>query len=107
MYVGVQDRSHAEGSHQDSVRRTSTFATQPCWMAWRENQEHPKEIYGVDISPSLISTMTDAVLNVVQVWQVPAQLRLAYPLPRRLSYSDGSTNSRSYSTGESRWVDSA
>jgi len=38
-------------------------------MSTREIQEHLKEIYGVEISPSLISEVTDAVVDEVQQWQ--------------------------------------
>ena len=38
-------------------------------MSTREIQGHLKEIYGVEISPSLISEVTDAVVDEVQQWQ--------------------------------------
>ena len=38
-------------------------------MSTREIQEHLKEIYGVDVSPSLISEVTDAVIEELQQWQ--------------------------------------
>src|SRR2546422_3454056 len=38
-------------------------------MSRREIQGHLKEIYGVEISPSLISEVTDAVVEEVQQWQ--------------------------------------
>ena len=38
-------------------------------MTQREIQGHLEEIYGVEVSPSLISTVTDAVLEEVRVWQ--------------------------------------
>ena len=38
-------------------------------MTQREIQGHLKKIYGVEISPSLISTVTDAVLDEVRAWQ--------------------------------------
>src|SRR5436309_993138 len=38
-------------------------------MSTREIQGHLKEIYGVEISPSLISEVTDAVVEEVQQWQ--------------------------------------
>lgn len=38
-------------------------------MTVRDIQEHLEELYGVDISPSLISTVTDAVLEEVSSWQ--------------------------------------
>lgn len=38
-------------------------------MPTREIQGHLKELYGVDVSPSLISAVTDSVLEDVQAWQ--------------------------------------
>src|SRR6266446_10433312 len=38
-------------------------------MSVREIQGHLRELYGVDVSPDLISTVTDAVLEVVAEWQ--------------------------------------
>lgn len=38
-------------------------------MTTREIQGHLKELYGTEISPTLISAVTDAVLEDVQVWQ--------------------------------------
>jgi putative transposase len=38
-------------------------------MTVREIQGHLKEIYGVEVSPDLISTVTDGVLEEVRVWQ--------------------------------------
>lgn len=38
-------------------------------MTTREIQGHLEEIYGVEVSPSLISTVTDAVLDEVKEWQ--------------------------------------
>jgi putative transposase len=38
-------------------------------MTQREIQGHLEEIYGVEISPSLISTVTDEVLDEVRQWQ--------------------------------------
>jgi len=38
-------------------------------MTQREIQGHLQEIYGVEISPSLISTVTDEVLDEVRQWQ--------------------------------------
>jgi putative transposase len=48
-------------------------------MTQRESQGHLAEIYGVEISPSLISTVTDAVLDEVRAW--PARpLDAVYPI---------------------------
>jgi putative transposase len=38
-------------------------------MTVREIQGHLRELYGVDVSPDLISTVTDAVLEEVAEWQ--------------------------------------
>lgn len=38
-------------------------------MTVRDIQAHLKEIYGVDVSPDLISTVTDAVIDEVRAWQ--------------------------------------
>lgn len=38
-------------------------------MTVRDIQSHLKEIYGVDVSPDLISTVTDAVIDEVRAWQ--------------------------------------
>ena len=38
-------------------------------MTTREIQGHLKEIYGVDVSPDLVSTVTDGVLEEVRAWQ--------------------------------------
>lgn len=38
-------------------------------MTTREIQGHLEEIYGVDVSPTLISNVTDAVADEVKIWQ--------------------------------------
>lgn len=38
-------------------------------MTTREIQGHLEEIYGVDVSPSLISSVTDAIADEVKIWQ--------------------------------------
>ncbi len=48
-------------------------------MTQREIQGHLEEIYGVEISPSLISTVTDAVLDEVRAWQ-SRPLDTVYPI---------------------------
>lgn len=45
----------------------------------REIQGHLTEIYGIDVSPDLISTVTDAVLETVLEWQ-SRPLEASYPL---------------------------
>ena len=48
-------------------------------MTTREIQAHLKEIYKVEVSPSLISTVTDAVLDDVKAWQ-GRPLEPVYPI---------------------------
>jgi putative transposase len=48
-------------------------------MTQREIQGHLEEIYGVEVSPSLISTVTDAVLDEVRAWQ-SRPLDAIYPI---------------------------
>ena len=48
-------------------------------MTVREIQGHLLEIYGLDVSPDLISTVTDAVLETVGEWQ-NRPLEASYPL---------------------------
>ena len=48
-------------------------------MTTREIQGHLEEIYGVDVSPPLISNVTDAVLDEVRAWQ-SRPLDAVYPI---------------------------
>jgi putative transposase len=48
-------------------------------MTTREIQGHLKELYGVKVSPTLISAVTDAVLDDVQQWQA-RPLEQVYPI---------------------------
>src|SRR6202161_1472541 len=48
-------------------------------MSTREIQGHLQEIYGVEVSPSLISEVTDAVIEEVKAWQTRPLERL-YPI---------------------------
>jgi putative transposase len=48
-------------------------------MSTREIMGHLRELYGLDVSPDLISAVTDAVLDEVAVWQNRA-LDAVYPL---------------------------
>ena len=48
-------------------------------MTQREIPGHLEEIYGVEVSPSLISTVTDAVLDEVRAWQ-SRPLDAVYPI---------------------------
>ncbi|GIW55903.1 MAG: hypothetical protein KatS3mg082_2307 [Nitrospiraceae bacterium] len=51
----------------------------PAGMSTREITGHLRELYGIDVSPDLISTVTDAVLEEVAAWQA-RPLDPAYPL---------------------------
>jgi len=48
-------------------------------MSTREITGHLRELYGIDVSPELISTVTDAVLDEVAIWQ-QRPLDACYPL---------------------------
>ena len=48
-------------------------------MSTREIQGHLRELYGIDVSPDLISAVTDAVLDEVAAWQT-RPLEAVYPL---------------------------
>ena len=48
-------------------------------MTTREIQGHLEEIYAVDVSPGLISNITDAVLDEVRTWQ-SRPLDASYPI---------------------------
>ena len=48
-------------------------------MTTREIQGHLQELYGVEVSPSLISNVTDAVLDEVRTWQ-ERPLEKVYPV---------------------------
>ena len=48
-------------------------------LSTREIQAHLEEIYGTQVSPDLISTVTDAVLDEVRTWQV-RPLDALYPI---------------------------
>lgn len=48
-------------------------------MTTREIQGHLKELYGVEVSPTLISAVTDAVLEDVRAWQA-RPLEAVYPI---------------------------
>ena len=48
-------------------------------MTTREIQGHLQELYGVEVSPALISAVTDAVLEEVQAWQ-GRPLEAVYPI---------------------------
>ncbi len=48
-------------------------------MSTREIQGHLEEIYGVEVSPSLVSTVTDSVIDDVKAWQ-SRPLESVYPI---------------------------
>src|SRR4029450_8749197 len=48
-------------------------------MSTREIQGHLRELYGIEVSPDLISAVTDAVLEEVAAWQA-RPLEPVYPL---------------------------
>ena len=48
-------------------------------LSTREIQQHLEEIYHVEVSPALISSVTDAVLDDVKTWQ-NRQLDAVYPI---------------------------
>jgi putative transposase len=48
-------------------------------MSTREIAGHLRELYGIDVSPDLVSAVTDAVLDEVATWQA-RPLEAAYPL---------------------------
>jgi hypothetical protein len=58
-------------------------------MSTREIQGHLRELYGIEVSPDLVSAVTDAVLDEVAEWQnrpleaPPGQCPEAAGLPRR------------------------
>jgi len=51
-------------------------------MSTREITGHLQELYGIEVSPDLISTVTDAVLDEVAAWQQRRSMRFT-----RLSFS--------------------
>jgi putative transposase len=48
-------------------------------LSTREIQEHLEDLYGTEVSPTLISTITDAVLDEVRAWQ-SRPLAAVYPI---------------------------
>jgi putative transposase len=51
-------------------------------MTTREIQGHLEEIYGIEVSPTLISNVTDAVIEEVKLWQGrPLELLASSALP--------------------------
>lgn len=60
-------------------------------MTVREIQQHLTEIYGVEVSPTLISTVTDGVLDEVKQWQ-SRPLDAVYPVIYRKRPTPPSNN---------------
>ncbi len=48
-------------------------------MTVREIQAHLEEMYGAEVSPTLISTVTDAVMDEAKAWQ-SRPLDALYPI---------------------------
>ena len=48
-------------------------------MSTRDIQFHLKDIYGVEVSPDLISSVTEKVMEDIKVWQTRPLARL-YPI---------------------------
>jgi putative transposase len=48
-------------------------------MSTREIQGHLEEIYGIDVSPTLISNVTEAIVEEVKAWQ-SRPLEEMYPI---------------------------
>jgi putative transposase len=51
-------------------------------MSTREIVGHLPDFYGIDVSPDLISAVTDAVLDEIAIWQV-RPLEPVYPFVLR------------------------
>ena len=57
-------------------------------MTVREIQSHLQEMYGAEVSPTLISSVTDAVLDEVKAWQSrPLEALLADPVNGNLEWA--------------------
>ena len=52
-----------------------------------------QELYGIDVSPDLISAVTDAVLDEIAAWQI-RPLESVYPIVRRANDSPDRLPSR-------------
>ena len=51
-------------------------------MTVREIQSHLEEMYGAEVSPTLISSVTDAVMDEAKAWQAGPQLAVPHRLSR-------------------------
>ena len=65
--------------HQPSLPQPASSVPQPLTPDTREIVGHLRDLYGIDVSPDLISAVTDAVLEEVAAWQV-RPLETVYPL---------------------------
>ena len=74
----LPDDSHRSGSRnaQDADGLAALYAR---GLSTREVQAHLEELYGVEVSPTLISNITDAVLDEVRSWQA-RPLASVYPI---------------------------
>ena len=59
--------------------QSGTARVRAAWLTTREIEGHLLEIYGVEISPGLVSHVTDAVCADVQIWQ-NRPLEEVYPI---------------------------
>lgn len=62
-------------------------------MSTREIVGHLRDLYGIDVSPDLISAVTDAVLDEVATWQA-RPLEAVYPLVFFDALAAGTTRCR-------------
>lgn len=46
-----------------------------CEITGREIQAHLEEMYGAEVSPSLVSSVIDAVVDEVEAWQLSRSIR--------------------------------
>lgn len=72
----------AEGDHDTGFtiqeRKCSPFSILP-GMTTRDIKAHLEKIYGIEVSPELVSRVTDAVMDEVREWQT-RQLDSSYPI---------------------------
>ena len=77
--------SKSDGCRREAALNLSSYTT-------RDIEAYLQEIYGVDVSPSLISYITEAVMEEMKIWQ-SRSLDEVYPTPymdaMRVKVSDG------------------
>src|SRR3982750_1508285 len=71
--LGAQDPGRFPGFEDKAVPRY------PRGMSTREIVGHLRELYGIEVSPDLVSAVTDAVLDEIAAWQA-RPLEPVYPL---------------------------